>query len=588
MGIDYPIGYLQNIYYEAIQEYIANDKYLNRLPEVLRQGLNVFLKFPNADSAAIYLLRDGSFDFEMHSCFPEKKADEIGSIFNHHVHIGTIGEALATGNISIGSHESNKINTIAIPLVSSWGVLGLVLLNTTDANILNTELRAVTLLFSRILAANIENILLQQNLKATTSVLEQKVAAKTMDLAQSRRELKAIFDAVQTGIIIHDWDTFKITKINPVALDIIKIEENKILGRPIFDFLENIDYNSKKFSSETNYNFESYLINADGEKIPIIRTTSLVSFGTLKQRIDCFIDIAELKKYQDELKKINETLELKVQERTYDLQLLVKKLKDEIEQHHKVQKELKIMLDKEKELNQMKTRFVSMVSHEFRTPLTIIRSSAQMIAKYHDSLSNEEKLDYLNRILKTVDNLTDLIENVLFIGKEKESKNEIDTKEKVDLIQFTENLINEFQSTLLYRREINFSTIGYRDNVETNERYLRLILINLLSNAAKYSSQDSPIEVKLFFNDDNFAFQVLDYGIGIPEDEQEKIFDLFYRADNVGKISGSGIGLQVVLNSLQKLNGNLHLSSKLNKGTTFTATIPYNSENKNEKENINN
>jgi len=454
-------------------------------------------------------------------------------------------------------------------------VLGLVLLNTTDASLLNTELKVSTQLFARILSSNIENILLQQNLKATTSVLEQKVAAKTMDLAQSRRELKAIFDAVQTGIIIHDWDTFKITKINPVALDLIKIEENKIIGRHIFEFLEQIDYNSKKFSSETNYNFESYLINIEGEKIPIIRTTSFVNLGTLKQRIDCFIDITELKKYQDELKKMNETLELKVQERTLDLQILVKKLKDEIEQHNKVQQELKFMLDKEKELNQMKTRFVSMVSHEFRTPLTVIRSAAQMIRKYHDSLTKEEKIDYLNRILGTVDNLTDLIENVLFIGKEKENKTEIDAKEKIDLIRFTENLINEFESTLLYRREINFSTIGYRDKVETNERYLRLILMNLLSNAAKYSSRDTPIELKLYFNDDNYTYQVTDYGIGIPEDEQEKIFELFYRAENVGKISGSGIGLQVVLNSLQKLNGNLDLSSKLNKGTTFTVTIPY-------------
>jgi signal transduction histidine kinase len=575
MEIDYPIGYLQNIYYEAIQEYIANDKFLNRLPEVLRQGLNVFLKFPNTQSAAIFLLRDGSFDFELQSCYPEKSEVEIKELFNYYVHLGTIGEALATGNIATGSFENNGISSISVPLVASWGVLGLVLLNTTDASLLNTELKVSTQLFARILSSNIENILLQQNLKATTSVLEQKVAAKTMDLAQSRRELKAIFDAVQTGIIIHDWDTFKITKINPVALDLIKIEENKIIGRHIFEFLEQIDYNSKKFSSETNYNFESYLINIEGEKIPIIRTTSFVNLGTLKQRIDCFIDITELKKYQDELKKMNETLELKVQERTLDLQILVKKLKDEIEQHNKVQQELKFMLDKEKELNQMKTRFVSMVSHEFRTPLTVIRSAAQMIRKYHDSLTKEEKIDYLNRILGTVDNLTDLIENVLFIGKEKENKTEIDAKEKIDLIRFTENLINEFESTLLYRREINFSTIGYRDKVETNERYLRLILMNLLSNAAKYSSRDTPIELKLYFNDDNYTYQVTDYGIGIPEDEQEKIFELFYRAENVGKISGSGIGLQVVLNSLQKLNGNLDLSSKLNKGTTFTVTIPY-------------
>jgi signal transduction histidine kinase len=118
-----------------------------------------------------------------------------------------------------------------------------------------------------------------------------------------------------------------------------------------------------------------------------------------------------------------------------------------------VQKELKIMLDKEKELGQMKTRFVSMVSHEFRTPLTIVRSAAQMLGKYKDSLSEEEKHEYLSRIMKTVDNLTDLIENMLFISKEKDKIVEADNIEQIDLIQFTENLINEFQTTLLQKEK---------------------------------------------------------------------------------------------------------------------------------------
>lgn len=568
-------GYLQNIYYEAIQEFIADNRHFNRLPEVLRQGLNVFLKFPNSVSVAIYLLHDNSFEFELHSYYPENEKANIEKLFNIYVHDGTIGEALANGTIAIGKCDVLNTHSMAIPFVASWGVLGLALLNTNDINTINAELKILTSLFARVLSANLENILLQQNLKATKANLEQMVATKTMDLAQSRRELKAIFDAVQTGIIIHDWNTFEITKINPVALDLINLDQDKIIGRKIFDFLEKIDYTDPNYSSETYKNFESYLINANGEKIPIIRTTSFVNIGTTRQRIDCFIDITEIKKYQEELQKINQTLELKVEERTQDLQILVKKLKDEIQQHNKVQQELKIMLDKEKELNQMKTRFVSMVSHEFRTPLTIIRSAAQMINKYHDKLTREEKEEYMNRILKTVDSLTDLIENVLFIGKEKDNSNIKDSIEKIDLIQFTENLINEFQTTLLNRREILFLPVGYRESVETNEKLLRLILMNLLSNAAKYSSPDTPIEVKLYFNEDSFSYAVKDYGIGIPDDEQEKIFDLFYRAENVGKVSGSGIGLQVVLNSIQMLQGKLDLVSKINHGSTFTVTIPY-------------
>jgi len=573
------IGYLQSIYFDAIQEFIVMNKNFNRLPDLLKSGLNVFVKFPNSVSSAIYLLKNNSFEFELNSYFPESEKNNIEKIFNSCVHNGIIGEALANDAISYGSPGFDKLVTIAVPLVSSFGVMGIALINSNDDTLIKTELNIVTSLFSRVLSASLENVLLQQNLKATKSSLEQMVAAKTMDLTQSRRELNAIFDAVQTGIIIHNWDSLEIIKINPVAVELINLDEKDILGGKIYDFLEKIDYNDPDFSSETYKNFESYLINSNSEKIPIIRTTSFVNIGSTKKRIDCFIDITELKKYQEELKQINQTLELKVEERTQDLQILVKKLKDEIEQHHKVQKELKLMLDKEKELNQMKSRFVSMVSHEFRTPLTIVRSAAQMLEKYQNSLSDEEKQEYLNRIMKTVDNLTDLIENMLFISKEKDKGVETDNVEQIDLIQFTENLINEFQTTLLQRRDISFINIGYKNTIATNERLLRLILLNLLSNAAKYSSPDTPIDVKLYFNEDNFAYAIRDYGIGIPDDEQEKIFDLFYRADNVGKISGSGIGLQVVLNAIKMLNGKLDFTSKINRGTTFTVTIPYSSGN---------
>ncbi|HPP39086.1 MAG TPA: ATP-binding protein [Candidatus Kapabacteria bacterium] len=579
MIIDEQTGYLQSIYYDAIQEFIVVNKKFNRLPDIIRNGLNVFIKFPNSVSTAIYLLKNNSFEFELNSYFPESEKNNLEKIFNSCVHNGIVGSALANGSISFGSSGFDELVTIAVPLVASFGVLGIALINTNDDTLIKTELNIATTLFSRVLSASLENVLLQHNLKATKSSLEQMVAAKTMDLAQSRRELNAIFDAVQTGIIVHDWDTFEITKINPVAEGLINLDGKEILGRKIHDFLEKIDYNDPDFSSESYKNFESYLINTNGDKIPIIRTTSFVSIGSAKKRIDCFIDITELKKYQEELKQINQTLELKVEERTQDLQILVKKLKEEIDQHHKVQQELKLLLDKEKELSQLKTRFVSMVSHEFRTPLTIVRSAAQMLEKYQDSLSDEERQEYLNRIMKTVDNLTDLIENMLFISREKEKVVETDITEQIDLIKFTENLINEFQTTLLQRRDIFFINIGYKNTVETNERLLRLILLNLLSNAAKYSSPDTPIDVKLYFNEDNFAYAIRDYGIGIPDDEQEKIFDLFYRAENVGKVSGSGIGLQVVLNAIKMLNGRLDFTSKINRGTTFTVTIPYSSGN---------
>ncbi|HOK15284.1 MAG TPA: PAS domain-containing protein, partial [Candidatus Kapabacteria bacterium] len=235
MIIDEQTGYLQSIYYDAIQEFIVVNKKFNRLPDIIRNGLNVFIKFPNSVSTAIYLLKNNSFEFELNSYFPESEKNNLEKIFNSCVHNGIVGSALANGSISFGSSGFDELVTIAVPLVASFGVLGIALINTNDDTLIKTELNIATTLFSRVLSASLENVLLQHNLKATKSSLEQMVAAKTMDLAQSRRELNAIFDAVQTGIIVHDWDTFEITKINPVAEGLINLDGREILGRKIYD-----------------------------------------------------------------------------------------------------------------------------------------------------------------------------------------------------------------------------------------------------------------------------------------------------------------------------------------------------------------
>lgn len=564
-------------YFEQIEEYVAQRKYIDRIPEIIQQGMQVFAKYPFAIATSLFMLKENSLEFEHRASFPPTKKEEFNLLFGRLVEAGLVGNALETGSIVSGNIPNAKNQPIVlVPLVVSWGIIGLIVIELEENYVsMNAEVtNRLTAMLGGLFAGSLENSMLFKNLGTTKAILEQKVAARTMDLAQSRRELNAILDSVQTGILVYEWESLKITKANPVAIDLIDRKTEDIVGKPIHDFLLDIDYSNPMYSSEVQRNFESALKNSKGDVIPIIRTTSYVNLGVTKYRIDCFLDITERKKFEEELKKYNELLELKVEERTLDLQILIKKLKDEIQEHSKVQKELKVMLDKEKELSEMKTRFVSMVSHEFRTPLTVIRSAAQMLNKFKKNLSEEEQEDYIIRIVKTVDTLTDLIENVLFIGKQT-AQTESPSPTKLDLVVFTENLINEFKMTLLKPRNISFTTIGYSNSLITNEKLLRLILMNLISNAAKYSAADTPIEIKLYLNNDNFTYIIKDNGIGIPDEEQQKIFNLFYRADNVGKVAGTGIGLPVVLNSVQMLNGKIDLASRINQGTTFTITIPH-------------
>lgn len=564
-------------FFEHIEVYVSERKYIDRMPEIILQGLQVFTNYPNALAASLFMLKDNSYEFEHRFSVPQSKKDEFKVLFSRLIDSGIIGKALESGNIEVDNHKNGISNySVLVPLVVSWGIIGIVVIeiDPDSVKVENQILNRMTSLLGGLFAGALENSILFKNLGTSKAVLEQKVAARTMDLAQSQRELKAILDSVQTGILVHEWESNQIIKANPVAVDLISVNHDEILGKPISNFLQEIDYSNPKYSALINKNFESFLINSRNELIPIIRTTSYVNLGSSKYRIECFLDITDRKKFEEELQKSNELLELKVEERTLDLQLLIKKLKDEIDEHSKVQAELKVMLDKEKELSEMKTRFVSMVSHEFRTPLTVIRSAAQMMNKFKSNLSPEEQDEYVMRVIKTVDTLTDLIENVLFIGKQS-VQGESPTPSMLDLVSFTDNVINEFKLTLLKTREIIFTTIGFSNSLVTNEKLLRLILINLLSNAAKYSSNDTSIEMKLYLNKESFTYIVKDFGIGIPEEEQEKIFKLFYRADNVGRVAGTGIGLPVVLNSVQMLNGKIDLSSKINKGTIFTITIPH-------------
>jgi len=564
-------------FFNSIEEYVAQKKYIERIHDIISQGLKVFLNYPYAKSTSLFMLKDNSLEFEIRSSIPQSIKEIHKKWFIKLVEDGSVGQALQHGEvIPILGNKHSDYRCVLIPLVVSWGIIGLVIVEVDERyDYSEPMLNRLTGLLGGLFASTLENAMLFKNLGTAKAILEQKVTARTMDLAQSQRELKAILDSVQTGIIICDVSSRNIVRANPVALSLINVSLEKILGHSITDYLDEYNYEKQISNQDITKNYESVLKNSNSELIPIIRTSSYVNLGSDKYRIECFLDITDRKKFEEELKKVNEFLEMKIEERTLDLQLIVKKLKDEIEEHGKVQIELKKMLDKEKELNEMKTRFVSMVSHEFRTPLTVIRSAAQMMNKFRATLSDSENLEYINRIVKTVDILTDLIENVLFIGKQSADEVIIEDTNLINLIDFTENIINEFKLTLLKPREIIFTTIGFSNQLFTSNKLLRLILVNLLSNAAKYSSSEIVIDVKLYLNEGSFTYMVRDYGIGIPEEEQEKIFSLFYRASNVGKVSGTGIGLPVVMNSIQMLKGSVNLESKVNHGTTFIVTIPH-------------
>jgi len=252
------------------------------------------------------------------------------------------------------------------------------------------------------------------------------------------------------------------------------------------------------------------------------------------------------------------------------------KIARDITEHKQAEENIRNALEKEKELGQLKSSFVTMTSHEFRTPLATILSSTELLRKYSHKLGEEEKVAQFQQIKTAVANMTQLLNDVLLIGKAEAGKLECNLA-PLDLLQFCHALVEEMQLTT-NNHTIAFSNQGDSADTCMDEKLLRHILTNLLSNAIKYSPQGGTVYLDLVCQPGEAIFQVRDEGIGIPAAEQTNLFDSFYRASNVGTISGTGLGLAIVKKSVDLHGGTITVESEAGVGTTFTVTIPFNQQ----------
>ncbi len=240
---------------------------------------------------------------------------------------------------------------------------------------------------------------------------------------------------------------------------------------------------------------------------------------------------------------------------------------------YEAREELIGLLEKEKKLNEMKSRFVSFASHEIRTPLTHILSSADLIKMYPLEEQQEKRLKHVERISVAVNHLTDILKDFLSIEQLESAAYHI-TFEEFNLIAFIEDVINEMDA-ISGRKSQSF--IYNHDGQETiiqSEKILRNILLNLCSNASKYSPNGKMIFIQSSCTASAVTISVKDNGIGIPEEDQTKIFTDYFRGSNVDKIQGTGLGLNLVKRYVGLLGGNIIFSSKVNEGTTFTIELP--------------
>lgn len=408
------------------------------------------------------------------------------------------------------------------------------------------------------------------------------------------QRLQAIIDTAIDGIITIN-NRGIVETLNPSAATLFGYAPEQVIGNNISMLMPEPyhsehdgyihRYHTTKKAHIIGIGREVNGLKSDGSIFPFRLAVSEVILNDRTIYTGIIHDLTKVKSAEEKIIKLNKQLERKVTERTVELEKTVNKLlstnttlqkeiKDRISAEEKLQAneaELRIALSKEKELSELKSRFVSMASHEFRTPLTSILSSAAIIGRYEreDQQLNREK--HINRIKSSVANLTGILNDFLSLSRLEEGKVEVHLTE-LNLDLLCHEVIEDTKGLLKSNQRITHEVIGDNTNVIVDERVLRNILFNLISNAIKYSDKD--ITCQITFEKEYYQFEIKDQGIGIPIEDQKYLFTRFFRAGNVTNIQGTGLGLNIVKQYVEMLGGEITFVSEHEVGSTFTVKIP--------------
>jgi len=359
---------------------------------------------------------------------------------------------------------------------------------------------------------------------------------------QEIRKLNRAIETIETGILLTDFKGI-ISYVNPGLISIFGFKSsNNIIGKSIFLLASNEGTTVLKkaiitrLMSGNNWKGEIELRKANGKFFPAEAICSVVHDDNDKPLyiVANFYDITERKKAEFEVRK---------------------------------------SLIKERELSELKTKFVSMVSHEFRTPLAAIHSSSDLIEMYWDKLNEEKRTSLLAKIKISVKNLIEILSDVTEINKVDSGKATV-TLEQVDVVNLINDMIDEVKQGYPVSAKISFTSEKQSLVLNSDKKLLRQVFINLINNAVKYTDPKKSIYISLEHQPDLTIFKVEDEGIGIPGEDFDTLFEPFMRSKNTGKIKGTGLGLSILKRAVDLLGGRVDFSSTLNVGSTFTVYLP--------------
>lgn len=651
-------------------------------------------------AASLFLTREDTFEMYQSGTYPDDMNVPMESYFDSCTAHGYIGDAMrdcisltiSLPTIHLMPHISTQY-VVIMPLITPSSIIGVLLLAFSRELPPTHPLHKLYGISARQFAHMLYQDQLERRIRVVETELGQTVAARTIAVTQSKRELQSIIDSIQAGIIIIDEKQQTITGVNPSALAIMECDDIEIIGQSS----ETLFVPISKKTAPLHRSYE-ILHCPSGKDLFVVRRTSRIRSSQQWLRIESFVDMSEQVIAEQRLQEANALLERRVQDRTNELQKTVLQLRGEIQQRKDAQvalarnelflnlifdsisvavclndergkymrfnkaflslhgytpeelhendyrlflrgddlarvrsvfrdfmtssvestecefqlhgkygtvrhvhvisskfeidgtpfivsgvhdisdrkraeEEIAEALTRERELGELKSRFITLVSHEFRTPLTTIYSSAQLLEKNRSRWSMEKQSAYLNDIATCVMRLRDILNDILYFSKAESGK-----------LKLTPTLLNVWDTCT----DISDSLVIGRDHTSriklhiegeatacVDRAILRHILQNLLSNGLKYSPPHKHIDCIILVGTMAMDITVRDYGIGLPEDEVANLFQPFFRASNVGDINGTGMGLSLVHQMVQTHHGTISVESTQNVGTTFRVHLPF-------------
>jgi PAS domain S-box-containing protein len=391
---------------------------------------------------------------------------------------------------------------------------------------------------------------------------------------ESSEGIDALFTHATEGVLVTN-EIGEIIRINPSAERLFGYDKGELIGQKVevliparfsghHTGLRN-EFNKNPHARSMGQGINLFGKHKSGSEVPVEISLSPFSNSNGRFVIAFIVDITIRKQAEEKLKNYSAELEKQVKNRTMILEEAVRELE-------KTQKSLHQALEKERELSDMKSRFVSMASHEFRTPLATILSSLSLVTKYGEQNDKEKQERHVSKIKSSINNLTDILNDFLSVSRFEEGRVDY-MPEPFNLRIFITDVLSELGTLCKPGQQLVAAHTG-NDEVVMDKKLLRNILFNFVSNAIKFSPEGKNITVKTVVSETQAKISITDQGIGIPKADQEHLFERFFRGNNATHIQGTGLGLHIVAKYTELMKGRISYESEENKGTTFTVTIP--------------